>query len=63
MMEKRFNKEMPEIVVGEKYVLLNGDHVRIMAFTEGYYMARRKGCMPFVKHEKEMIDWMRKWCE
>ncbi len=31
-------------------------NVRIMAEAEGYFMVRRKGCMPFVVSKKEIKD-------
>lgn len=37
-----------------KYVTVKKTDLRIMAFAEGYYMARYKGCMPFVCNEQEL---------
>jgi hypothetical protein len=32
-----------------------GGEARIMASVDGYWMARKKGCLPFVVSEKEAI--------
>lgn len=40
---------------GEKIKTNDGGFIRIMAIEEGYIMARRKNCIPFVQTEKEFI--------
>lgn len=40
--------------VGEKFVYM-GDVARIMAIAEGYVMARKKGCFPFLVTVKEAV--------
>ena len=39
---------------GQKFHSKSGTYIRIMAFSEGYYMARWKGCSPFCYDEKEL---------
>lgn len=37
-----------EIKVGNKIPLKDKSHLHIMAYKDKYYMARYKGCVPFV---------------
>ena len=54
-MNKQKYKVGQKIKVGDSYI-------KIMAFAEGYYMARRKGCFPFVSDEKEIDVRISAWC-
>lgn len=38
---------------GQKFMLPDGDYIKIMAIVDNYVMARRNGCIPFVKSCKE----------
>lgn len=38
---------------GDKIPMIIGDYVKVMAIADGYVMARRKGCYPFVCAVKE----------
>jgi len=41
--------------VGMKFPIINGGYLKIMAFVDGYYMARFKGCVPFCCKQDELI--------
>lgn len=41
-------------IVGQKLITVTGIEIKIMAYSDGYYMVRRKGCYPFVKSDKEL---------
>jgi hypothetical protein len=56
--------EMPQILehsvsssfmVGSKIPHIKNGYIKIMAFVDGYYMARFKGCVPFVCTQRELI--------
>ena len=43
-------------VKGAKWVRLkDGTEVRVMVVVEGHVVARVKGCMPFLKSEREFV--------
>jgi hypothetical protein len=42
-------------MVGSKIPHLRNGYIKIMAFVDGYYMARFKGCVPFVCTQRELI--------
>lgn len=44
-----------ESVNGKIERIIKPEQVRVMARAEGYAMVRRKGCLPFVVKEKELI--------
>lgn len=49
--------DSPKFKVGTKhYVQASDKFLTIMAFSQGYYMCRYKGCYPFLKSEKELIN-------
>jgi len=33
----------------------SNNYLKVMAYSDGYYMLRFKGCMPFVKSKKDLI--------
>jgi hypothetical protein len=39
---------------GDRFINFRGDELRIMAEAEGYFMARFKGCIPFVMLKKDL---------
>lgn len=41
--------------VGMKIPHLKYGYLKVMAYADGYYMARYKGCVPFCCTEKELI--------
>ncbi len=45
-----------DLSVGEKIPTKDGRWIKIMAYSDNYYMARFKGCMPFVCKEQELRD-------
>ena len=45
--------KMVDYRIGEK-IAIGNSYVKIMAYADGYYMSRRKGCIPFVANEKEL---------
>ena len=45
---------MSEITKGDKYKDKHGN-VIVMAYVDGYVMAKRPKCMPFVKSRKEFL--------
>lgn len=51
MKAKRYTKL--NALVGQQF-FWRGDWARIMAEVDGYVMARKKGCMPFVVHMKDI---------
>jgi hypothetical protein len=44
----------PLYSVGKKYPHITNGYLKIMAYADGYYMARFKGCYPFVATESEI---------
>lgn len=44
-----------EISVGKKIPTKNNGWIKIMAFSDGYYMARFKGCYPFCCSYKQLL--------
>lgn len=44
-----------EIIKGDKYKDKHGA-VTVMAYVDGYVMAKRARCMPFVKSRKEFLS-------
>lgn len=42
-------------MVGSKIPHIKNGYIKIMAFVDGYYMARFKGCVPFVCTQRELI--------
>jgi len=47
--------------VGEKFNHENGDYCKIMAISDGYIMARKPRCAPFVVSFKTAEEWWKKW--
>ena len=41
--------------VGQKIPMISGGYLKIMAYADGYYMARFKGCIPFCCRQDELI--------
>lgn len=46
----------PIYQVGFKYPHIRMGYLKIMAYSDGYYMARYKGCIPFVAKEAEIAQ-------
>lgn len=46
---------MRDIKVGDKIPTFTNEYIKVMAFTDNYYMVRYKGCVPFVCTKKELI--------
>ena len=46
-------KQVQLYSVGQKFYVGNLE-LRIMAYSEGYYMCRYKGCIPFAIGEKDL---------
>jgi hypothetical protein len=40
--------------IGERIPIDARGYLKIMAFAEGYYMARFKGCLPFIAREPQI---------
>ena len=55
MTKKRGTRSRLDSVVGRRF-WWKGDMARVMATAEGYWMARKTGCAPFVVHEEDAID-------
>lgn len=44
--------------VGFKYPSVSLGYLKIMAYVDGYYMVRYKGCIPFCCKEEQLIERM-----
>lgn len=54
----------PSYAAGSRIKLSATDHLEIMAVAKGYFMCRRKGCIPFTVSVKELpkrIEQMKKY--
>jgi len=51
---------MKKFKVGQRITTSNGKILKIMAFSENYYMVRHPGCFPFVIQEKKIEDYLKK---
>ena len=50
------DNKIEKLEVGKKYPVKDFTYIKVMAFSEGYFMAMYKGCMPFCMKEKQLIQ-------
>lgn len=41
-------------IISKKIPTKDGSYLKIMAYSDGYFMCRFKGCVPFVLNENEL---------